>query len=51
MPPDPPICVLAPAPVAGSYRFRMDSLLTALNKAQVPTGIRCVRVPGDNTKT
>jgi hypothetical protein len=33
-----------PAPIAGSYRFRLDSLLTALNKSQVPTGILYDRV-------
>lgn len=43
-PPQPPTCFLAPAPVAGSYRFRMDSLMTSLNKAQVPTGILYDRV-------
>ena len=33
-----------PAPLAGSYRFRLDSLLAALNKTQVPTGILYDRV-------
>ncbi len=43
-PPQPEPCFLAPAPAAESYRFRLDSLLTALNKAQVPTGILYDRV-------
>ncbi len=43
-PPQPEPCFLAPAPGAESYRFRLDSLLTALNKAQVPTGILYDRV-------
>nr|MDQ2770014.1 T9SS type A sorting domain-containing protein [Bacteroidota bacterium] len=42
--PPQPTCFLAPAPIAGSYRFRLDSLLTALNKSQVPTGILYDRV-------
>lgn len=44
LPPQPPTCFPAPAPIAGSYRFRLDSLLTALNKTQVPTGILYDRV-------
>ncbi|TGE17844.1 hypothetical protein [Hymenobacter elongatus] len=34
----------APAPLPGSYRFGLDSLLTALDKNQVPSGILYDRV-------
>ncbi|TGE17606.1 hypothetical protein [Hymenobacter elongatus] len=34
----------APAPLPGSYRFGLDSLLAALDKAQVPSGMLYDRV-------
>lgn len=41
---NPPASTAAPLPLDGSYRARLDSLLAALDKTQVPTGILYDRV-------
>ena len=44
VPVEPPTPTYIPPPIPGSYRYRMDSLLTTLNKTQVPTAILYDRV-------
>lgn len=40
----PPAYSFPPAPAAGAYRFRTDSIMVALDKTQIPTGVLYDRV-------